>query len=341
MLVDAHIHQWDPYTTPRAASLAAKVIRRAPFASPLLWRMLPKTDREFVGDPHYVVRPYLLADYVADGAPVGVDTVVHIEAAWKTKRPRDAVEETRWIAGLPFGEHHAPVLGAIVAHADPTALDVAEVLDAHLAASPLVRGIRFLGAHSADPGVRSWTASAHVLSDRAFLKGFAHVAERGLSFDIWVYGHQLPDAMILAREYPETTFVLDHYATPVGVLGPRGKHTGITSAERKAILERWRDDLAALAAQPNVVAKHSGMGMPVLGLHPVPRTQLRDAIAPLVNHVEDMFGPQRTFWSSNFPIDKPNLMLADSVWVLRDVLAERIDEDAMFWANAARIYRLS
>jgi predicted TIM-barrel fold metal-dependent hydrolase len=197
-----------------------------------------------------------------------------------------------------------------------------------------------MAAHSPDLGVTSWTDATNLLAEKAFLQGFAAVAERGLSFDIWVYGHQLPDAVVLAREYPETTFILDHYATPVGALGPRGRHTGATAAERKSITERWHDELAAVAALPNVVAKHSGMGMPVLGLGPVPRNELRDAIAPFLIHVDDVFGPERTFWSSNFPIDKPNVTLADSVWILRDVLDDRIDEDAMFRANALRTYRV-
>ena len=316
------------------------MIRRAPIALPLLLKLLSKADREFVGDPQYALRPYLPADYLADGAPAGVDTVVHIEAAWKAKRPFDFVAETRWVAGLPFAQHGAPVLGAIVVHAKPTDSEVADVLDAHTQASALVHGVRCMAAHSPDPGVTSWTDATNLLAEKAFLQGFAAVAERGLSFDIWVYGHQLPDAVVLAREYPETPFILDHYATPVGALGPRGRHTGATAAERKSITERWRDELAAVAALPNVVAKHSGMGMPVLGLGPVPRNELRDAIAPFLIHVDDVFGPERTFWSSNFPIDKPNVTLADSVWILRDVLGDRLDEDAMFRANALRTYRV-
>lgn len=340
MVVDAHIHQWNPYTTPRVASFAAKVIRRAPFAVPLLWRLLPESDRQFAGDSRYVVRPYLPEDYAADGGPAAVDTVVHIEASWQTKRPLDAADETRWVAALPFGERDNPVLGAIVVHADPREPEVAAVLDAHLSASPLVRGVRILAAHSPDPDVKDWTDSPNLLSDARFLRGFAAVAERGLNFDIWVYGHQLPHAVVLAAEYPETTFILDHYATPVGALGPRGKCTGSTAAERQNILGRWRDDVAALAALPNVVAKHSGMGMPVLGLGPVPREQLRDAIAPLINHVETVFGSGRTFWSSNFPIDKPGVALVDGMWVLRDVLGDSLDEHAMFSANAVRAYRI-
>lgn len=146
---------------------------------------------------------------------------------------------------------------------------------------------------------------------------------------------------MLAREYPGTTFVLDHYATPVGVLGPRGKHTGSTESARREILRRWYDDISALAALPNVVAKHSGLGMPILGAGPMPREQLRDSVAPLITHLDQTFGPGRTFWSSNFPIDKPNVSLVDSIWILREVLGDRFDAQRLLHDNARRVYRVA
>lgn len=340
-VVDAHIHQWDPFTTPRVVTAAAKVVRRVPPLLPALARLFPRSKREFVGDPQYLVREYLPRDYRADGAAAGVGTVVHIEAGWQAKDPLAVVDETRWVAGLPFGSAGAPELGGIVVHAEPHDPHVGEVLDAHLAASALVCGVRCLAAHSQDRGVLSWTPASHLYTEPGFLRGFAAVAERGLTFDMWIYGQQLPDAVVLAGEYPETTFVLDHYGTPVGVFGPRGRHTGDTSIARDDILRRWRDDISALAELPNVVAKHSGLGMPVLGAGPVSRERLRDLAAPLISHLDAAFGPDRTFWSSNYPIDKPNLVLADGVWMLRDVLADRLDEDKMLRGNARRVYRLS
>lgn len=340
-IVDAHIHQWDPFTTPRIVSGVAKVVRRAPFLRPLLKRILPRASSEFVGDPRYVLNPYLPADYVADASPLRVDAVVHIEASWKLKQEIDSVDETRWVSALPFGRDGAPKLGGIVVHADPSEPEVAEVLDAHLAASPLVRGVRYSAAFSSDPGVMNYGKSEHVLAEPAFLRGFAAIAERGLNFDLWLYGHQLPDAVTLVREYPGTTFILDHYGTPAGALGPRGRHTGTTAAERSDMIGRWRDDIAALAELPNVVAKHSGFGMPVMGLDRPTRDQLRDAIAPLVSHVDQLFGADRAFWSSNFPMDKPNVSLPDTISIVREILGERFDEDKMLRSNARRVYRLA
>ena len=339
--VDAHMHQWDPFTTPRVVSSVAKLVRRAPFLLPVLYRLFPRPTRDFVADPRYVLNPYLPLDYLRDGGPAGVGTVVHAECAWQHTDPRGAADETRWVAGLPFGADGAPTLGAIVVHAEPDHPRICEVLDAHLQASPLVRGVRCMGAHSDDPGVIDWTPTAHRYVTPEFLRGFAALAERDLSFDMWVYAHQLPDAVTLAREYPDTTFVLDHYATPVGLFGPAGKHTGHTAQARRDILARWRDDVSALAQLPNVVAKHSGIGMPVLGAGPLPREHLRDLAAPLITHLQREFGPDRTLWSSNYPMDKPNVALPQTISILREVLGDDFDEARILRDNANRTYRIT
>src|ERR1700730_4575492 len=182
-VLDAHIHQWDPFTTPRVVSGPAKVIRRVPLLGPILMRAFPRAAREFAGDPQYLFNTYLPGDYQADAAPVQVEAVVHIEAGWQAKRPIDSVDETRWVSSLTFGQDGAPELAAIVVHADPSDPGVAEVLDAHLAASTLVRGVRYVAAHSPDRGIVDFVKRPNELSEPAFLRGFAAVAERGLSFE--------------------------------------------------------------------------------------------------------------------------------------------------------------
>lgn len=340
-VVDPHIHQWDPYSTPREASLPAKLIRRVPPLGRVVPSVLPRSSREFVGDPTHVLRPYLPSDYRADAAGVPVGTIVHIEAGWHSRRPSGAVGETAWVAALPFGQDGAPRLGAIVCHADPTSPRIAADLDRHLEASPLVRGVRCMAAHHDDPAVRSWARRPHLLTDPAFLRGFAAIAERDLSFEVWVYSHQLPEVLTLAREYPQSRLVLDHYATPVGLFGPRGRDTGHTERDRRALMQRWSDDLAAVAECANVTAKHSGLGMPVLGWpSAVSAAQFRDTVAPLASRTQQLFGPDRTMWASNFPMDKPIVTLAATVDALLEVLGPDVDPQRMFCTNAQRLYRL-
>jgi predicted TIM-barrel fold metal-dependent hydrolase len=346
-IIDPHIHQWDPLTTPRTISREARLLRRLPRIPRWFAALQPKARGQFVRDPHHVLRPYLPADYRRDAASIPVTSVVHIESeTWAINTHADVVDETRWLAGLPWGVDGSPALAGIVVNVDPRWPDAAEILDAHLAASDLVRGVRYPAAHHPDRGVMSFTDGLHLLSRPEFVSGFAAIAERNLTFDFWLYPNQLPDAVILAKEYPATTFVLDHYATPVGIFGPRGKAVGRTAKDRADIFARWRDDVAALAALPNVVAKHSGLGMPVLGGAPAQPVDvggtgpLIERCAPLIRQVHDVFGPERTMWASNFPIDKPVQSIPASVEVLLEVLGDDADLPLLLRDVARRTYRL-
>jgi L-fuconolactonase len=345
-IVDPHIHQWDPITTERVTSKEARLLRPLPRVPRWVRAILPQADREFAGNPNALVKPYLPATYAADAGPVPVATVVHVEAEWPAPRHIDSVEETHWITSLPFGEDGAPELGALVVAADPRKPDVGEVLDAHLAASDLVRGVRFKIPTHPDPAVRPFCDDPEVLDDPAFRDGFGAIGERGLSFDLWAYCHQLPKATRLVADHPETTFVLDHFATPVGIFGPRGKHTGQTAADRATILATWREDLAAIAAYPNVVAKASGLGMPITGNDPrrpydgVRLAELSDRTAPLIQHLHACFGPDRVMWASNFPMDKPTVRLSGSIQILLDALGADAQPAKLLRDVARATYRL-
>jgi predicted TIM-barrel fold metal-dependent hydrolase len=233
-----------------------------------------------------------------------------------------------------------------VVRTDPGWASAGAVLAAHLAADERVRGVRISAANHPDPGVRDFADVPHLLAESEFLRGFTAIAERGLTFEMWVYAHQLPDALVLAKEYPQTTFVLDHYGTPVGLFGPRGSRTGHTARDRAEILARCLDDIAALAALPNVVAKHSGLGMPVVGGPPRRQVdaasigELVDRSAPLVRHVHDCFGAERTMWASNYPMDKPVQSIPASIDVLLEIVGEDADRALLFRDVARRVYRL-
>ncbi len=347
-IIDAHIHQWDPFATPREASRLATLYARAPRLLELLLPMLaPRADRELVITPRHVASRYLPDAYAADAAGtaaslgVPVEAVVHVEASWHGPDP---VDETRWLETLPFGEDGAPRLAGIIANADPRAPHIERVLDDHRAASARVKGIRLSAAWHADPGVKDFADSDGLLASPDFLRGFAAVAERGMTFDAWVYAGQLGDVARLASAYPETTIVLDHYATPVGLFGPMGKRTGQDERSRTDLMHRWRDDIAAVAAHPNVVAKQSGFAFPPLGSRRVGigRADLAELTAPLIEHTADVFGPDRQVFGSNFPMDKSLTDHATVAGALHDVLAPRGPEllAKVFRENAIRVYGL-
>ena len=346
-IVDGHIHQWDPFTTPREASRFAPLYRRVPgLFEHLMPVLVSRGKRDLVRVAAHVARPYLPSTYAADAVGVvravgvPIESVVHVQPGWLG----DPVDETRWVQSLSFGQDGAPALAAVVAEADPRQPQIGEVLDRHAAASDQLRGIRFMGAWHPDPKVMRFADQEGLLRSSAFLRGFAAIAERGLTFDAFVYSGQLGDVATLAEEYPETTIVLDHYATPVGWLGPMGRSTGRTRQDRDRILANWREGIERVAACTNVVAKHSGLAFPMLGMptRRWSRQQIVDVLAPLVVPTTELFGADRLVFGSNFPMDKSIADLPDVVGGLLDLLAP-YGEDVLrgaFRDNARRVYRI-
>ena len=350
-IIDTHIHQWDPFTTPRTASPLAPLFRRSPrLMTALVPVLISRGDREMIRTPENIARPYLPADFardvagVPDAAGAAVESVVHVQADWKAKDPLGPAGETAWLETLPWGRDGHPELAGIVGHADPLQPHFADLLDAHASASARFRGVRAMTTWHPDKGVKRYAAEEGVLRSREFLAGFAALAERNLTFDVYVYSNQLGDVVTLAREYPDTTIVLDHFAPLVGWLGPMGKHTGRSEQERTELLHRWRDDIAAVAERPNVVAKLSGLAFPMLGMPTArwSRSDVSSAVAPLVDHTAEVFGPDRLLWGSNFPMDRAISDYPSIVGALADLLASRGAEFVRkaFRENAQRVYRL-
>ena len=156
----------------------------------------------------------------------------------------------------------------------------------------------------------------------AFRRNFAALAERGLSFDLQVFADQMPGAALLAADFPETTFILQH----AGMLEN-------LSEPGRAV---WRHAMRGLATQPNVSCKLSGLGTFIHRNDP-------EHVAWVVRETLALFGPERCLFGSNFPIEK--------LWTGYDALLDahraaiaglsEADQRAVLYDNAARVYRLS
>jgi predicted TIM-barrel fold metal-dependent hydrolase len=170
--------------------------------------------------------------------------------------------------------------------------------------------------------------------------GFTQLRQLDLTFDAWLYFHQLPGLVDLANAFPGTTIIADHIGGPVGI----GPYTG----KRNEVFLEWRKNMTALAACPNVVVKLGGMGMPEMGLgwDKAPQkpdsAEVAEALTPYFTFCIEKFGTKRCMFESNFPADK----LAYSysvVWnafkrIAADYSAgERAD---LFHDTAVRVYRL-
>ena len=340
-IIDPHIHQWSPRTTPRPVS---PVVRMFGWSEVWKQRMLrlafPKAAQDFVGTPDHVGSDYLPADYRRDMAALPIQGVVHVEAGWQGWRATAVADETTWLAQLPDSDFILGMVGA----ADLESPHLDAQLDAHTAASPRIRGVRDKLACSPHRGVMDWNTNAHLLEDPAWQRGYARLGERDLSFDAWMYSHQLPAFRTVAAAHPETRVVLCHMGTPIGFGGPYG---GLSETARADIQARWRDDMAALAELPHVYVKLSGFTMPVVGwgLHdqePASVETLVELLGPAIRDTIGWFGPQRCMFASNFPMDKVSTSLSNLFHAFDRITATDDDDAraALFAGTATRFYRL-
>ena len=225
--------------------------------------------------------------------------------------PMRPVGETEFVNGIAaqsasgqYGETR--VAAGIVGFADLTlAKAVVPVLEAHIAAAPArFRGIRHAGGFDASPEVRNSHTNppADLYESKRFREGFSQLRALDLTFEAWQYHPQLPAVTALAKAFPDTTIVLNHFGGPLGI----GPYEG----RRAEIFGEWKKNITELARCPNVVAKLGGINMPVNGFgwhrRPSPPTsdELASATRDYYLHMIDKFGPRRCMFESNFPVDR-------------------------------------
>ncbi|MDQ2081375.1 amidohydrolase family protein [Xanthobacteraceae bacterium Astr-EGSB] len=269
----------------------------------------------FLGDYAAFRKERMLpAGYREAACDFNVVGTVHCEA----ERDRnDQVGETLWLAEL---NRRDGLPSAIVGHVwfdDPRC---EELLAAHRAASPLVRGIRSKPVTAKRPqdmrrgGPRS-------MQDEAWLRGFALLDKYDLSWDLRVPCWHLAEATEVAKAFPHTPIVLNH--------------TGFPWDRSDEGLRAWRAGMETLASCPNVWLKVSELG--VKGMQWTVegnRGVVRDAIA--------IFGLSRCMFATNWPVCTLTVSYRDLVDGICDILADLDDDafDAFFCRNAARFYRI-
>lgn len=333
--------------TPEPGSAAWLDLVREPIIDP---------ERPIV-DPHHHLwrRPgsdYLLADLWRDtGSGHRIERTVFVEcrAGYRESgpehlKPVGETEFVRAIADASAAEPGEATIAAIVGHADLTRGDaVEEVLTAHVeAGGGLFRGIRHSGARDPDPAALTIPGRApdNLYARSDFRAGLKRLGALGFTYDTWHFHHQNAAFAELAAAVPDTTMILDHFGTPLGV--------GAYAGQRDVIFEQWREDIRRIAERPNVIAKLGGLAMPDngFGWDRAPAPPSSDAFvaaqAPYYLHTIDAFGPERCMFESNFPVDRRSLSYAVLYNGLKKIAARfsESEQDAMFRGTATRVYRL-
>jgi len=217
----------------------------------------------------------------------------------------DPVEETRWLQA--FADRLGAPHGA-VAYADLADPGVAEVLRHH-AEFPILRGIRDLRYDG-------------YLSDPAWEAGYALLGPLGLVCCDDPEVEEMGKARGLAERHPDVTLCIDH--------------AGFPKRRDREYFERWREEMHGLAAVPNVVVKISGLGQ-------ADHRWTVESLRPWVLGCIEAFGVERSFFASNWPVDRLYSSYGDILAAYDELIADFGDDErqALFAGNAERIFRLS
>jgi predicted TIM-barrel fold metal-dependent hydrolase len=294
-VIDAHQHFWDLE------------------ANYLPWlRDEPQIPFRY-GDYSALKHNYLPDDYRRDLHGVALEGTVFVETEWDR---RDPVGETRWVhelaetAGLP---------SVMVCHVALDSDDAPRIVEQQ-ASFPRVRGVRHK-PHAAPAPDRIEKNARASIGDPAWRRGFALLAQHGLSFDLQTPWWHLPEATELNARYPETPIILNH--------------TGLPRDRSDSELSGWRAAMKIFARAPNVAVKISGLGEPGYAW------SLARNEGVILDTIE-IFGEDRCLFASNFPVDG----LAGSLAAIYSGFAQATEklgltvQAKLFAGNARRIYRL-
>lgn len=220
---------------------------------------------------------------------------------------------------------------------------VREVLEAEIAAGGgRFRGVRNLSVWHKDPAAHGSSANPppDVLTNPRFREGFAVLASLGLTFDAFMYHTQLAELVAVARAFPQATIILDHCGGPIGI--------GPYASRRRETFEEWRTELKTLAQCENVRIKVGGLGMRLFGFdvhtHELPPSseQLAAAWRPYIETCIELFGPKRSMFESNFPVDKGSCSYGNLWNAFKRITAgySATDKDWLYRRCAGEAYKL-
>jgi predicted TIM-barrel fold metal-dependent hydrolase len=262
-------------------------------------------------------------------------------------RPVGEVEFVNGIAAMSASGTYgkARVCHGIVGQADLTmGSRVEPVLAALLrAGGDRFRGIRHITSWDPDESIRNpdYPSPPGLLADRSFREGFAVLGRLGLSFDAMLYHPQIDELANLAGAFSDVRIVLNHIGGPLGI--------GAYRSKRNEVFSSWSTSIKALAAHQNVYIKIGGFGQRYYGLNFNEQTDqpssetLARAFRPYFDTCIAAFGPSRSMFESNFPVDKVSYSYP-VFWNACKLIARgasKTEKADLFAETAARFYRLN
>lgn len=198
--------------------------------------------------------------------------------------------------------HPTAIVGGI--RPEQSVAETLALLDDQMTSSRF-RGVRTMGV---DPG---GTPAPEILRG---------LQERNLVFDLMGHPDVLEVAAATLGDWGDLTVVIEHTGWPRS-----------SDPDEYAL---WKTGMAALAAHDHVHCKLSGLAMPLGSMDAA-------AFRPWVEYALEVFGVDRCFFASNFPVDS-NHGTFDDLYSTFATLTAGLDpahRAKLFATNAERVYR--
>ncbi len=286
-----------------------------------LWD-LSKFNLPWTAGAGVLERSYLQQDYAEATAGLNVVKAVYMEV---DVDPSQQAAEAEYIIDQ-CQRDDTPTVGAVISGRPGD--DGFKAYITPLADSPYIKGVRQV--------LHVPTTPAGYCLQPAYVRGVQLLGDLGLSFDLCMRPAELGDAVKLVDQCPNTRFIVDHcgnadpnvIANPADL--PRDPADPFSHTRKQ-----WMDDMAALAARPNVICKISG-----IVARATPGHWDATTLAPAINHCLDSFGPDRVVFGGDWPVCTLVASYKEWATALRTIIADRSETEQrkLLHDNAARFY---
>jgi predicted TIM-barrel fold metal-dependent hydrolase len=298
-----------------AAAGAATLVAAKPEGLPIvdthqhLWD-LDRFKLPWIKDGSPLARSYTLDDYRKATEGLNVVKTVYMEV---DVDPSQQDAEADFVIGLCKDAEQTRMYGAVVS--GRPASDGFPKYIARFKGSKQVKGLRQV-LHG------DGTKAGYCL-EPAFVKGVQRLGELGLSYDICIRPGELSDAAKLIGQCPDTRFILDHCG-----------NANVQAKDRT----QWQKDIGEVAKRKNVVCKVSGIVASAK-----PGAWSADDLAPIVRHVQEVFGPDRVMFGGDWPVCTLAATYGQWVAALKEIVKGQKAEEQkkLFHDNAVKFYGLA
>lgn len=180
--------------------------------------------------------------------------------------------------------------------------DIEALLEQHIEASGgRFRGVRISSGWHADNKIHNVASQPGLLSDPQVHRAAAVLNSKGLSLDCWLYHTQLDEVAQLADAHPELTIILNHVGSPI--LG--GPYRGKTDQ----VFHEWKAAIRRVSERENVFVKLGALPIRMPDYDgdrtlPPGSEEVAAAWRPWMQNCIEAFGPERSMYESNFPVQK-------------------------------------